>query len=86
MAYKPTQPIQMSLNDNYLRQSERTKKVVNNSWAKDFNEIILPGINEDRFAVLYSDNKATRPNTSVRLTVGALIIKEFMDLSEDDLL
>lgn len=38
---------------------------------------------EKRFSVLYSD-KASRPNTPVNVIVGALIIKELFDYSDDD--
>lgn len=46
---------------------------------------IFPAIDEERFSVLYSENDATRPNTPVNVIVGALIIKELFDYSDDEI-
>ncbi len=54
------------------------------SWTKIFADEIFPAIDENRFSVLYSD-KASRPNTSVNIIVGALIIKELFDYSDDEM-
>ena len=66
--------------------NDRTKKFVLNSWAKGFSEIIFHAINEERFAVLYSDYKASRPNTPVNAIIGSLILKELFSLTDDELL
>ena len=44
----------------------------------------LAAIDEKLFSVLYSD-KASRPNTPVNVIVGALIIKELFDYSDDEM-
>ena len=62
----------------------REQKALENSWAKVFAEEIFPAIDEKPFAVLYSD-KASRPNTPVNVTVGALIIKELFDYTDDEM-
>lgn len=77
---------QLSVDDRFLQQSDRTKKFIVKSWAKPFADIIFPAINEERFSVLYSDNAASRPNTSVNQVVGALILQALMGLTEDELL
>ena len=41
-------------------------------------------IEEERFSVLYSD-KASRPNAPVKVIIGALIIKELFDYSDDEI-
>ncbi|MDT3702176.1 MAG: hypothetical protein ROZ36_03875 [Thermincola sp.] len=56
-----------------------------NSWAKGFADIIFPAINEERFAVLYSDNVASRPNSPVNAVIGSLILKELFNLTDDEL-
>ncbi|MDD2391304.1 MAG: transposase [Desulfobacterales bacterium] len=86
MAFKLNKVQQISLEDNFLALGERTKKFVTNSWAKGFADIIFPTINENRFAVLYSDNKASRPNSPVNAVVGSLILKEMFGLTDDELL
>ena len=62
----------------------REQKALENSWAKVFAEEIFPAIDEKPFAVLYSD-KASRPNTPINVTVGALIIKELFDYTDDEM-
>ena len=76
---------QFSLFDSYNNLTEREKKFLDKSWAKYFAEHIFPKIDEQPYAVLYSD-KDSRPNTPVNIQVGALIIKEITGLSDDELL
>ena len=76
---------QMSLLDSYHTLTDREKKFLEKSWAKYFAEYIFPKIDEKPYAVLYSD-KDSRPNTPVNIQIGALIIKEFMGLSDEDML
>ena len=52
--------------------------------GEDFADEIFPAIDEERFSVLYSD-KASRPNTPVNVIIGALIIKELFDYSDDEI-
>ena len=54
------------------------------SWAKPFSEKIFPLIDEESFSCLYS-NKASRPNTPVNVCVGALIIKELFNMTDDEM-
>jgi len=84
MSYVGNPIQQIGLDDRFSRLTEIEKKIVMGSWAKDFAEQIFPFIREDRFAVLYSDKAASRPNTPVNIIVGALIIKEVLGLSDDE--
>jgi hypothetical protein len=86
MSFKPNNYQQMTLHDSYLNLTPRVQKIVQNSWCKDFAEIVFPAINEERFSVLYDNNPASRPNTPVNFIVGALILKENGNLSDDELL
>lgn len=76
---------QLSFDNRFVNLSEREKKILLNSWAKDFSDIIYPAINEERFSVLYSGNAASRPNTPVIFIIGALILGSLLGLTEDDL-
>ena len=76
---------QVTLGDRYSILTDREKKALDESWAKLFAETIFPAIREERFAPLYSSNPATRPNTPVNVIVGGMIIKEFQDLTDDEL-
>ena len=84
MSYVANTSQQVNLNDKFLSYSERDKKIIQESWAKSFAEDIFPLIREDRFAVLYSNNRASRPNTPVNIIVGAMIIKELQGLTDDE--
>jgi len=86
MSYKANQTQQVGLNDRFNNLTEKEKKVVEGSWAKTFADNIFPFIHEENFAVLYSNNKATRPNTPINIVVGAMIIKEIVGMSDDEAL
>lgn len=83
MAFKPNEYQQITMEDRFLNLDERTIKFVLNSWAKSFAEIIFPAINEKRFSVLYSDNPASRQNSPVNAIIGALILKEMFNLTDE---
>ena len=74
----------MSFTDSFSGLTAREQKALEKSWAKVFADEIFPAIDEKRFSVLYSD-KASRPNTPVNVIVGALIIKELFDYSDDEM-
>ncbi len=76
---------QLFLFDPLNTLTEREKKFLDRSWAKYFAEFIFPKIDEIPYAVLYSD-KDSRPNTPVNVQIGALLIKELTNLSDDELL
>lgn len=76
---------QLSLFDPLTTMTEREKKFLDRSWAKYFAEFIFPKIDEIPYAVLYSD-KDSRSNTPVNVQIGALLIKELTNLSDDELL
>ncbi|HAL74057.1 MAG TPA: transposase [Clostridiales bacterium] len=86
MAFVKNSSQQLSFEDSTFNPTERSRRYLKNSWAEAFSQLIFPRINEERFAVLYSDNPATRPNTPVNVIVGIMILKEFNDHTDDDLL
>lgn len=84
MAFIANDQQQLSLGDNTFSLTEREKKFLDKSWAKVFAEKIFPAIREEEFAVLYS-SKASRPNTPVNVIVGALILKEALGVTDDEM-
>jgi hypothetical protein len=76
---------QITLDDALSSLTAREQRMLEKSWAKEFAEHIFPMIDEKPFAVLYSD-KASRPNTPVNVIIGALMIKELLDLTDDEIL
>lgn len=84
MSFKPNDVQQISLFDSFSNLTAREQKALQNSWANIFAEEIFPKIDEKPFAVLYSE-KASRPNTPVNVIIGACIIKELFDYSDDEM-
>ena len=84
MAFVNNSSQQMSLTDSTFNLTEREKRFLEKSWAKTFADKVFPNINEDLFSVLYS-KKASRPNTPVNVIVGALILKEALGDTDDEL-
>ena len=83
MAFVKNDYNQISFDDSTFRLTDREKRFLEKSWAKPFAEILFPAIKEEDFAVLYSD-KASRPNTPVNIIIGALILKELVGLTDDE--
>lgn len=83
MSCKENSCQQISLTDSFSGLTAREQKALEKSWAKVFADEICPSIDEKRFSVLYS-SKASRPNAPVNVIVGALIIKELFDYSDDE--
>ena len=84
MAFRTNDSQQMSLDDSLMVLTARERNALEKSWAKIFADEIFPAIDEERFSVLYSD-KASRPNAPVNVIIGALIIKELFDYSDDEI-
>ena len=83
--FVPNPRKQMSIYDSIDDMPEYLKEYLLNSWAYVFNKHIFPEINEDRFSVLYSD-KGSRPNSPVNVIIGALILKEVFNHTDEQLL
>lgn len=84
MSFKENVYQQLSITDSFSGLTTREQKALEKSWAKVFADELFPAIDEKRFAVLYS-GRASRPNTPVNVIVGALIIKEMFDYSDDEM-
>lgn len=84
MAFVSNTNQQMSLADSTFHLTDRERKFLEKSWAKTFADKVFPAIDETIFSVLYSD-KASRPNTPVNVIVGALILKEALGDTDDEL-
>jgi len=76
----------MVINDPLLSLTEREMKHLMSSWAETFGKKIFPFIKEDRFKVLYSDNKASQPNNPVNVYFGLLILREILNQSDEEAL
>lgn len=84
MAFVENTTQQLTLMDSTFNLTEREKRFLEKSWAKAFAEKVFPAIDESIFSALYSE-KASRPNTPVNVIVGALILKEALGDTDDEL-
>ena len=84
MSFKPNNAQQLSMDDSCINLTTRERNFFDKSWAKLFGDVIFPAINEEPFAVLFS-TKASMPNTPINVIIGALIIKELYDFSDDEI-
>lgn len=73
-------PLFSSIDDLPTKQRQRLEK----SWANTFYQEVFCRIDEDVFAVLYSD-KASRPNTPINVLVSAEIMKAGFGWSDAEL-
>ena len=63
---------QMGFGSLQFRKSDAEMKKLQQDWPGIFRFLIMPEINEKDYAVLYSDDLASRPNAPVNITIGAL--------------
>lgn len=85
MSFVRNDSSQISLEDSTFSLTQRERKFLDKSWAKPFADNIFSAIKEEEFEALYSD-KASRPNTPVNVIVGALILKELLGLTDDEIM
>ncbi len=81
-SFKENDYQQMSFTDSFSRLIFREQKILEKSWAKVFANKIFPTIDKKRFSVLYND-KSSKP-IPINLIIGALIIKELFDYSDNN--
>ena len=84
MAYRANKNQQVRFDDAVLNLTKREKRMLRGSWATAFAEHVFSKINEDRFAVLYSQDAASRPNTPVNVIIGAMLLKQAYGLTDEE--
>jgi hypothetical protein len=85
MSFKKNERKQNEDTERIKKLTERERRMLEKSWAKAFAEKIFPLIDETAFEKLYSENNG-RPNTPINITVGALILKEMNQLTDEELM
>ncbi len=85
MAFRTNGTQQYSLTDSFNGLTSREQKVLEKSWAKVFADDIFPAIDEEPFRVLYSARTQSLGITPVNICIGALIIKEMFQASDDEI-
>ena len=82
--FRPTSP-QTSLFESQYLLSESKRKRLEASWAHDWRMRVMPLIDEEVFRDAFCEDNG-RPNKSIRLLVGLLLLKEAEDLTDEQVL
>ena len=85
MSFVPNSFQQISLFDQLAFLPKRKRQMLDKSWARPFSDHIFTRINELIFAPLYSEKTNSRPNAPINVLVGALILKDFTGLTDEEL-
>ena len=84
MCFRPNSYQQISIHDRLNNLTDRERRMLQKSWAEPFATRIFPLIDESKFEVLYCRDNG-RPPTPVNVVVGSLLIKELMNLTDEEL-
>lgn len=82
--FRPTSP-QTSLFESQYLLSESKRKRLEASWAHDWRMRVMPLIDEEVFRDAFCEDNG-RPNKSIRLLIGLLLLKEAEDLTDEQVL
>lgn len=85
MSFVLNESQQLSLFDKLAFLSKRKQQMLERSWAQSFSDHIFTRINERIFAPLYSEKTNSRPNAPINVIVGALILKDFTNLTDEEI-
>lgn len=85
MSFVPNTAQQLSLFDALAFLSKRRQQMLERSWAQSFSDHIFTRIDEHIFAPLYSEKTNSRPNAPINVIISALILKAFLNLTDEEL-
>lgn len=83
--FKRTDPQRSIFESEYLvpqAKAARLKK----SWAEPFRQVVLPAIDEEMLRDAYSSSGTGRPNKSVKVLVCLHLLKEWHDLTDEQVI
>jgi len=82
--FRPTDRQSSLLQSKYLLPAVKAKRL-ERSWAHQFRVCVMPLIDEEVFRDAFCDNNG-RPNKSIRLLMGAHILKHWNDLTDAEVI
>jgi hypothetical protein len=85
MSFRTNGNQQISMSDRLNNLTDRERRILDKSWAKPFGDRIFPLIDESKFEVLYCNDNG-RPNTPVNIVIGSLLLKDLMQVTDEELL
>ena len=86
MVFRENKEQKMDLFDPINDFPEQARKRLAKSWGPVFYEHIFLEIDEMDFSMLFEDTNEGRPNFPINVIVGALILKEYKRLTDEELI
>ena len=83
MGFRTTDPQRSLLESEFLLPAKK-RRLLEKSWAIPFREVVLPLIDEELFRDAFKE--AGRPNVPIRMLVGLHILKEWNDLTDEQVI
>ena len=83
MGFRTTDPQRSLLESEFLLPAKK-RRLLEKSWAIPFREVVLPLIDEELFRDAFKGGG--RPNVSIRMLVGLHLLKEWNDLTDDQVI
>jgi hypothetical protein len=83
--FRPTNPQISLLESEFLLPPEKVERL-KKSWAEPFRTLVMPLIDEEAFRDAFSSSGTGRPNKSIRLLTGLHLLKEWNDLTDEQVL
>lgn len=82
--FRPTDPQSSLLESRFLVPPEKRARM-ERSWAQAFRDVVVPAIDEEVFRSCFHDSNG-RPNKSIRELTGLHLLKEWDDLTDEQVL
>jgi len=83
MGFRATDP-QRSLLESEFLLPEKKRRLLEKSWAIPFREVVLPLVDEGLFRDAFKEGG--RPNVPIRMLVGLHLLKEWNDLTDEQVI
>jgi hypothetical protein len=83
MGFRPTDPQRSLLESEFLLPAKK-RRLLEKSWAIPFREVVLPLVDEDLFRDAFKEGG--RPNVPIRMLVGLHLLKEWNDLTDEQVI
>ena len=82
--FRPTDPQRSMFESEFLMSAAKAARL-RKSWAEAFRTRVMPAIDEERFREAFSGSTG-RPNKSIRVLVGLHVLKEWNDLTDEQVI
>ena len=82
--FKPTDPQRSMFESEFVMPAAKVARL-KKSWAEAFRTLVMPAVDEERFREAFPGSTG-RPNKSIRVLVGLHLLKEWNDLTDEQVI